>query len=75
MSKKGSDHGSQSWFQERDQARAAGGAAEEGMAPDLNPQEGSLGDAANPQEPGDQNTGNRGIGQYSGQGVPARIQK
>lgn len=75
MSKQQSDHGKQSWFEERDAARAAGGAAPDGTAPELRQQEDGQQDAANPQEPPGQNVGNRGIGQYSGQGVPARIKK
>jgi hypothetical protein len=75
MSRQQNDHGAENWFQERDEARAASGAAPEGMAPEANGQEGALGDDANPQEPAGQNTGNRGIGQYSGQGAPPRMKK
>ena len=75
MSRQHDDHGKESWFQERDAARAAGGTAPEGMAPELNAQEGVEGGDPNPQEPAGQNMGDRGIGQYRGQGVPARIKK
>lgn len=75
MSKQQRDHGTQSWFAEREAARAAGGAAADGTTPELHQQDSEQQDAANPQEPPGQNVGNRGIGQYSGQGVPARIKK
>lgn len=75
MSKQQNDHGTESWFQERDEARAASGAAPEGMAPDAHGQEGAQGGDANPQEPAGQNMGSRGIGQYSGKGVPPRMKK
>ncbi len=75
MSKQQSDHGNESWFQEREAAREAGGTAPEGTDPALNEQDGAAGGAANPQTPQGENTGNRGVGQYSGQGVPAREQK
>jgi hypothetical protein len=75
MSRKQNDRGNKSWFQERAAARAAGGTAPEGTAPEVRGQESTRGDEANPQEPPGQNAGNRGIGQYSGQGVPADTKK
>jgi hypothetical protein len=75
MSKQHNDHGAESWFLEREEARAASGAAPDGMAPEAPGQEGAIGGDANAQEPPGQNRGNRRIGQYSGEGVPARMKK
>ncbi len=75
MSKQQSDHGNKSWFQEREAARESGGTTPEGTDPALNEQDGAADGATNLQTPQGENMGNRGIGQYSGQGVPAREQK